>query len=119
MLDANDQLYDSENSIAACATAWTGENKPTITTNSSSQLVWTVTGLDTGNKTVYGFQVRRCRWRGGGGLNGPEPLAPQPLVLSPRPLRCAAPARMLASRSGCAHFTPPCPPPPLPRRSPS
>ena len=79
VLDANDQLYDSENSIAACPTAWTGDNKPTITTNSSSQLVWTLTGLDNANMSIYGFQVRRCVGGAGAGAGGEAKSTAVPL----------------------------------------
>ena len=69
MLDANDQLYDSENSVAACPTAWDGDNKPAITTpTANNELVWTLATANNGTKSIYGFQVRRCCcWQGGGG----------------------------------------------------
>ena len=68
MLDANDQLYDSENGIAACPTAWTGDNAPAITTpTANNSLAWTLATADNSTKSIYGFQVRCCCWQGRGG----------------------------------------------------
>ena len=59
MLDANDQLFDSQNNIAACPTGWTVDNPPTsvVLNLTLGTATWTLAGVDNTTDPIYGFQV--------------------------------------------------------------